>query len=95
MYTIIISLILRFYVLVMARKLSMLKRAHLRMNVLQRISAWENRVQRMAKKEMKESNECIVYLLQTDSDLGLDEEGRRFFINMRDRYEVSLAFLKT
>ena len=79
----------------MARKLSMLKRAHLHMNVLQRISAWENRVQRMAKKEMKESNECIVYLLQTDSDLGLDEEGRRFFINMRDRYEVSLAFLKT
>ena len=73
----------------------MLKRAHLHMNVLQRISAWENRVQRMAKKEMKESNECIVYLLQTDSDLGLDEEGRRFFINMRDRYEVSLAFLKT
>ena len=49
----------------------------------------------MAKKEMKESNECIVYLLQTDSDLGLDEEGRRFFINMRARYEVSLAFLKT
>ena len=95
MYTIIISLILRFYVLVMARKLSMLKRAHLHMNVLQRISAWENRVQRMAKKEMRESNECIIFLLRTDSDLGLDEEGQRFFINMRDRYEVSLAFLKT
>ena len=95
MYTIIIPLILRFYVLVMARKLSMLKRAHLHMNVLQRISAWENRVQRIAKKEMRESNECIIFLLWTDSDQGLDEEGQRFLINMQDRYEVSLAFLKT
>ena len=65
------------------------------MNVLQRISAWENRVQRIAKKEMRESNECIIFLLQTESDLGLDEEGQRFFIHVRDRYEVSLAFLKT
>ena len=83
-----------FYVLVIARKRGMLRHAHLRMHVLQRCIAWEANYQRLARRLMRESNECIIFLMQTESDLGLDEEGQRFFLRMQQRYEVSPGIFK-
>ena len=94
MYTKLLFLLFyAFYVLAMDRRRDMLRYLRLHMQVLQRHIAWEANYQRLARRLMRESNKCVIFLLQTKSDM--DEEGRRFFINVRQQYEVSLVFLKT
>ena len=84
-----------FYVLVMAQRRDTLRYARIHMQVLQRYSAWERDYQKLAKRLMRESNDCIIFLMKTESDQGLDEEGERFFVHVQREYEVSPVFLKT
>ena len=77
----------------MDERCDMLRYLRIHMQFLQRRITWEANYQRLARRLMRESNKCVIFLLQTESDL--DEEGRRFFINVRQQYEVSLVFLKT
>ena len=84
-----------FYVLVIAQRRDAIRYARIHMLVLQRYSAWERDYQKLAKRLMKESNDCIIFLMKTESDQGLDEEGERFFVHVQREYEVSPVFLKT
>ena len=93
MYTkLLFRLFYTFYVLVMDQRRDMLRYLRLHMQVLQCHIAWEDNYQRLARRLMRESDKCVIFLLQTASDL--DEESRRLFIHMRQQYEVSPVFFK-
>ena len=71
----------------------MLSYLRIHMQFLQRRITWEASYQRLARILMRESDRCVIFLLQTASDL--DEESRRLFMHVRRQYEVSPVFLKT
>ena len=93
MYTkLLFRLFYTFYVLVIEWRRDALRYARLHMQVLHRYSTWESDYQKAVRRIMRESNDCIIFLMQTEEDL--DEAGRRFFIHAQQEYEVSPVYLK-
>ena len=80
-----------FYVLVIERRRDALRYARLHMQVLHRYSTWERDYQKVLRRVLRESNDCIIFLMETED---LDEEGRRFFVHAQQVYEVSPVYLK-
>ena len=81
-----------FYVLVIERRRDALKYALLHMQVLHRYNVWEKNYQQNARRLMRESNNCIIFLTEKED---LDEPDRRFLIHVRQLYEVSPVYLKS